>query len=213
MFRDRAEAGQLLSEKLRAYTHSPDTVVLGLPRGGVPVAYEIAKALHLPLGVLLVRKLGAPSQPELALGAIAANGVKVMDQMLVDRLGISHQELASIVAREEEELRQREALYGRAAILDDLKNRTAIIVDDGIATGASMKAATQVLNQLGAAKIVVAVPVAPPHAQWEFEAAGHVFVCLRPSEYFPAVGWFYRDFSQVEDETVRWLLSQARSPE
>jgi putative phosphoribosyl transferase len=208
MFRDRRDAGQRLAQRLAPYADRKDVLIFGLPRGGVPVAFEIAQALHLPLDVLLVRKLGAPGQPELAMGAIAAGGIKVLDHALIRQIGISDQELAAVIAREEEELRRREEMFGSRQSDLKLAGMQVIVVDDGIATGSSMQAAIQVLQAQKPARIVVAVPVAPPHAQSEIEAVAE-FVCLKVSEYFPAVGSFYRDFSQVEDEEVRSLLARS----
>ncbi len=206
MFRDRRDAGQRLAQRLTAYADRKDAMVFGLPRGGVPVAFEIAQALHLPLDVLLVRKLGAPGQPELAMGAIAAGGIKVLDYALIRQIGITEQELAAVIAREEEELRRREEMFGSRQSALRLAAMQVIVVDDGIATGSSMQAAIQVLQAHQPAKIVVAAPVAPPHVRSEMEAVAE-FVCLKVSDYFPAVGLFYRDFSQVEDEEVRSLLA------
>lgn len=207
MFRDRTEAGRLLAKKLAAYTNSRDAVVLALPRGGVPVAFEIARELHLPMGILLVRKLGVPGQAELAMGAIAAGGVRILDRAMIRQLGITEEELDATIAEEEEELRRREEIYGSPQTKIAVNNRHVILVDDGIATGASMLAAIQVLRTQQPAKITVAVPVAPPHARQQIESEAQEFVCLKISEYFPAVGSFYRDFSQVDDEEVRRLLA------
>jgi putative phosphoribosyl transferase len=209
MFRDRTEAGQLLARKLTSYADSKDTIALALPRGGVPVAFEIAQQLHLPLDILLVRKLGVPGQSELAMGAIAAGGIQVLDQIMIRQLGITQDELASAIREEEEELRRREQIYSKCRPSIAISSQNAIVVDDGIATGSTMLAAIQVLRSQQMAKIVVAVPVAPPHARREIEAVAHEFVCLRVSEYFPAVGSFYRDFSQVDDEEVCRLLAQS----
>jgi putative phosphoribosyl transferase len=209
MFQDRMEAGRLLAERLTTYAGRSDAILLGLPRGGVPVAFEIAQKLHLPLGILLVRKLGVPGQPELAMGAIAGNGVKVIDRTLVREFGITEKELASVIEREEIELRDREQIYGKVHSGMALEDRCVIVVDDGIATGASMLAATQVLRAQHPARIVVAVPVAPPRAQQEIAASADECICLCISERFPAVGAFYRDFSQVDDDTVCDLLARS----
>ena len=211
MFRDRMEAGQRLATKLTSYADRKDAIVLGLPRGGVPVAFEIAKELHLPLNILLVRKLGVPGQSELAMGAIAAGGIRILDHALIRQLGITDQELASTISEEEEELRRRKQIYGSCLTNLTVANLYVIVVDDGIATGSSMLAAIQVLRSQHPAKIIVAVPVAPPHAQSEIETVAHEFVCLQVSEYFPAVGSFYRDFSQVDDDEVCRLLALSES--
>jgi putative phosphoribosyl transferase len=205
MFRDRTEAGQLLANKLSQYAGFENTIVLGLPRGGVPVAFEISRQLHLPLSILLVRKLGVPGQSELAMGAIAAGGIRILDHAMIRQLGITEEEVASAIAEEEQEMRRREQAYKGPHL--NIRGLNVIVVDDGMATGSSMLAAIQVLRSQQPAKIIVAVPVAPPQARQEIEALAHEFVCLRVSEYFPAVGSFYRDFSQVDDEQVCRLLA------
>jgi len=207
MFRDRTEAGQLLAKKLIQYAGSENAIVLGLPRGGVPVAFEISRQLHRPLSILLVRKLGVPGQSELAMGAIAAGGIRILDRAMIRQLGITEEEVGSAIAEEEQEMRRREQTYKVSHSNIQLRGLNVIVVDDGIATGSSMLAAIQVLRVQQPAKIIVAVPVAPPHARQEIEALAHEFVCLRVSEYFPAVGSFYRDFSQVDDEQVCRLLA------
>lgn len=209
MFRDRSEAGQLLARKLTHYGGSKDTAVLALPRGGVPVAFEIARQLHLPLDILLVRKLGAPTQPELAMGAIAAGGIHILDRVMIRQLGITEEELATSISEEAAELQRREQIYQSCRSNVTLSNQNVIVVDDGIATGSTMLAAIQVLQSQQTAKIIVAVPVAPPHARREIESVAHEFICLQLSEYFPAVGSFYRDFSQLNDEEVCRLLTLA----
>lgn len=207
MFRDRSEAGHLLAGKLARYSGSKDTIVLALPRGGVPVAVEIARRLRLPLDILLVRKLGAPGQSELAMGAIAAGGIQILDRVIVRHLGITEEELAATIHEEEREMQRREQIYRHCRAGLTISGRSVIVVDDGIATGSTMLAAVQVLRSQQAARIVVAVPVAPPRARREIGAVAQEFVCLRLSEYFPAVGSFYRDFSQVSDEEVCRLLT------
>ncbi len=209
MFRDRTEAGQLLASKLTAYADCPDTIVLALPRGGVPVAFEIARQLHLPLDILLVRKLGVPGQPELAMGAIAPGGISVLDHIMIRQLGITEDELASTIHEEEEELQRREQVYSKYRPAIAITHQNAIIADDGIATGSTMLAAIQVLRSHQVEKSVVAVPIAPPHARREIEAVAQEFVCLLVSEYFPAVVSFYRDFSQVDDQEVCRLLAHS----
>jgi len=212
MFRNRSEAGQLLAKKLASYADRNDTIVLGLPRGGVPVAFEIAQELHLPLDTLLVRKLGVPGQSELAMGAIGPGGISILDHVMIRQLGITEEEVASTIREEEEELQRREQVYRNYRTGAAIRNLSVIVVDDGIATGASVLAAIQVLRSQQPARIIVAVPVAPPHARREIEAVAQEFVCLRVSEYFPAVGSFYRDFAQVDDQEVcRLLASSAQS--
>jgi putative phosphoribosyl transferase len=208
MFRDRTETGQLLARKLASYADRKDTIVLGLPRGGVPVAFEIAKELHLPMNILLVRKVGVPGQPELAMGAIAAGGIKILDRLMIRQLGITEEELGAAITEEEQELQRRAQMYNAQSSMA-IANLQIIVVDDGIATGSSMLAAIEVLRTQRPAKIIVAVPVAPPHARREIETVAQEFICLRVSEYFPAVGSFYRDFSQVDDEEVCRILASA----
>jgi putative phosphoribosyl transferase len=208
MFRDRTETGQLLARKLASYADRKDTIVLGLPRGGVPVAFEIAKELHLPMNILLVRKVGVPGQPELAMGAIAAGGIKILDRLMIRQLGITEEELGAAITEEEQELQRRAQMYNAQSSMA-IANLQIIVVDDGIATGSSMLAAIEVLRTQRPAKIIVAVPVAPPHARREIETVAQEFICLQVSEYFPAVGSFYRDFSQVDDEEVCRILASA----
>jgi putative phosphoribosyl transferase len=209
MFRNRADAGQRLAARLTEFVNRDDVLVMGLLRGGVPVAFEIAHALHAPLDVLLVRKLGAPGQPELAMGAVAAGGIRILDRKLIQSLGLSHQELDNAIVSQETELRRREQLYNDVRPKVEVRDRIVILADDGIATGASMLAAVAVLRSQQPKKIVVAVPVAPPHAPKEMEQAADRFLCLQIAGNFPAVGAFYGDFSQVEDQEVRRVLLQA----
>jgi putative phosphoribosyl transferase len=209
MFRNRTDAGQRLAQRLIGYANREDVIVLGLPRGGVPVAFEIARQLRVALDILLVRKVGAPGQPELAMGAIASGGITILDHQLIRQLNISEQEVALTVAREQEELQRREQLYKDVRRVREIRDRYVIVVDDGIATGASMLAAIEVLHSQKPRKIIVATPVAPPHAEREMKTVVDEFICLLVSEYFPAVGFFYHDFSQVKDEEVRSFLSHA----
>lgn len=208
-FRDRAEAGQALAERLRKYSGLPDVVVLALPRGGVPVAYEVARQLGAPLDVFLVRKLGVPWQEELAFGALASGGTKVIDWPLVRQLGLSEDEIQAIIAREQVELERREVAYrdGRAAV--NVRNRIAILIDDGLATGSSMLAAVRALRALGPARVVVAVPVAPPSTCDRLRSEADEVVCAYAPEPFWAVGAWYEDFTQTTDEEVRTLLAHA----
>jgi putative phosphoribosyl transferase len=210
MFRDRSEGGRQLGERLEPYARREDAVVLGLARGGVPVAAEVARALALPLDVFLVRKLGVPGHEELAMGAIASGGAQVMNQRVVDTLGLDREAIEAVVAREREELERRERGYreGRPAI--DIAGCVGILVDDGLATGASMRAAIQALKQRRAAGIVVAVPIAPPQTCAELQLEADAVVCVRTPEPFQAVGLWYEDFPQVSDEEVRRLLVEAQ---
>ncbi|MFN0120556.1 MAG: phosphoribosyltransferase [Blastocatellia bacterium] len=214
-FRDRAEAGQLLAEQLRAYAGRPDVLVLALPRGGVPVGYEIAMALGVPLDVMIVRKLGTPGQEELALGAIASGGVRVMNADALPLLSLSGEDLARVIAREQRELERRERLYRGQRPFPDIHGKTVLLVDDGIATGATMRAAVAALKQMQPAKIVVATPVAAPSACAEIRAgnAQGLCVCLETPEPFFAIGLWYDDFGQTTDEEVRGLLARVRRQE
>ncbi|MBZ9715906.1 phosphoribosyltransferase [Deinococcus multiflagellatus] len=207
VFQDRTEAGQLLGAVLAARGPWPSAVVLALPRGGVPVAAEVARALGAPLDVFLVRKLGLPMAPEVAMGALASGGAQWLNEALMDRLGISAAALAQVQAREAQELARREALYraGRGPL--NLTGRTALLVDDGLATGATMRAAVQAARLLGAGRIVVAVPVAPPDTCADLHAEADEVVCLHTPPHFQAVGQFYGDFSQATDAEVLALLA------
>lgn len=209
MFRDRRDAGQRLAAHLLSYANRKDTIVMALPRGGVPVAFEIAQRLLAPLDVLLVRKLGAPGEPELAMGAIASGGAKLLDYSLIQALELTEQQLTDVVAAEEAELERREQFYKAARPGIDIRDKVVILVDDGLATGASMLVAIGVVRSMQPKKIVVAVPVSPPHAKQEVEKLAGEVVCLLVTPHFPAVGAFYRDFSQTSDEEVRMLLMQA----
>lgn len=209
MFQDRREAGRVLARLLEHYRGRPDVVVLGLPRGGVPVAYEIATALSAPLDVFLVRKLGVPGREELAMGAIASGGAIVLNEDIIGRLGISQWTIRAATDREGQELIRREETYrqGRPAL--DLDGKTVIVADDGLATGASMRAALQALRRHRPARTVVAVPTAPESAYHDFARLTDELVCAVTPPYFTAVGQSYRDFAQTTDEEVRSLLRSA----
>src|SRR5438270_11179443 len=208
-FLNRAEAGRLLVGKLEKYAGRNDVIVLGLPRGGVPVAYEVAQRLGVPLDVFIVRKLGVPGFEELAAGAIASGGVRVLNQDVMRALSNADETIESITARETAELERREQSYRDGRPAPELRNRVVILVDDGLATGATMRAAVKALRQRGVAKIVVAVPVGPPDTCREFEDEADEVVCASAPEYFQAVGQYYEDFSQTSDQQVRDLLSRA----
>jgi putative phosphoribosyl transferase len=212
LFRDRHEAGRLLAAKLAGYANRPDVIVLALPRGGVPVAYEVASALDLPLDVFVVRKLGIPGYEELAMGAVATGGVRVLNDQLVTRLGIPEHMIEAVTAREQQELARREHLYRGGRPLPDLRGRTGILVDDGLATGATMHAAIAALRQLQPARIVVAVPTASPETCEEMRAEVDDVICAITPEPFHAVGLWYQDFSQTTDEEVRDLLARRNTP-
>lgn len=208
-FRDRAHAGHALAAKLGAYIKAPNTCVLGLPRGGVVVAFEVAKRLNLPMDVFLVRKLGVPGYPELAMGAIAAGGTCLLDWEMIRDLGISHEQIDEVVEREKQELLRRERLYceGRAEL--DLRGRGLIVVDDGLATGSSMDAAVMALRQWQPARLVVAVPVAAFPLADHFKGSVDEAVSVMTPEGFEAVGQWYEQFSEVTDEEVRETLKLA----
>lgn len=208
-FHDRADAGRYLATLLGAYARRRDVIVLALPRGGVPVAFEVAQALDAPLDVFLVRKLGMPGHEEFAIGAIASGGVRVVDEEVVRGYGVSEAQLDAITQGEERELARRERMYRGDRPFPDLRGRTVILVDDGLATGASMRAAVAALRHEHPASIVVAVPVAPVET---CEALSHdvdAVVCAETPEPFQAVGLWYEEFSQTTDEEVRELLERA----
>ena len=212
LFRDRREAGRLLASKLSAYANRPDVLVLALPRGGVPVAYEVARALGAPLDVFVVRKLGVPGHEELAMGAVATGGVRVLNHQLVSQLGIPDHLIDAVAAHEQRELVRRERLYRGGRPPPDVRNRTVILVDDGLATGSSMQAAIEALRQLQPAQIVVAVPTAPPETCEEIRAKADDVVCAVTPEPFHAGGLWYQDFAQTTDEEVRDLLARCDEP-
>ncbi len=208
-FQNRTEAGQLLAEKLAAYANRPDVLVLGLPRGGVPVAFEVAKALNVPLDICLVRKLGVPEQPELAMGAIATGGVMVLNDNAIQWQGISKEAIATVAATEQQELERRDRIYRGDRPIPDVSQRTIILIDDGIATGSTLRAAIATLRQQQPECIVVAVPVAPPSTCNELKAEVDKVVCLITPESLCSISLWYEDFSQTTDEEVCNLLAQA----
>jgi predicted phosphoribosyltransferase len=206
VFQNRREAGRQLAERLAGDRNRPDVIVLALPRGGVPVAYEVARALGAPLDVFVVRKLGLPGHEELAMGAVATGGVRVLNQELVDRLQIPPHVIDAVSAREQAELRRREQLYRGGRPLPDVAGRTAILIDDGLATGATMQAAIKALRQLAPARIVVAVPTAPRDTCEALRSEADEVICDITPEPFFGVGLWYADFSQTSDDEVRALL-------
>jgi putative phosphoribosyl transferase len=212
-FRDRTEAGRLLAERLRGYAGRDDVVVLALPRGGVPVAYEVAKELGAPLAVFVVRKLGVPGYKELAMGAIASGGVVVLDEGLVRRLGISRTQLEDTIAREAQELERRENAYDGRRGPPKLEGKTVILVDDGLATGSTMRAAAMAVRELKPACVVVAVPVAAAETCDDFRDVVDEVVCDVTPRPFHAVGLWYENFSQTSDDEVRELLERAEARE
>jgi len=205
-FRDRADAGQLLSHKLKAYTNRLDVLILALPRGGVPVAREIARSLHAPLDVFLVRKLGAPGQEELAMGAIASGGVRVLNDEVVQALRIPPHVIELVTARELRELSRRERLYRDGRPAPDAAGKAVILVDDGLATGSTMRAAIAALRQTKPKRIVVAVPVAAARTCEELAEEVDELVCYHTPDPFYSVGFWYEDFSQTGDEEIREML-------
>jgi predicted phosphoribosyltransferase len=208
-FRDRMEAGRLLAELLREYAGRDDVIVLALPRGGVPVAYEVAQALGAPLDVFVVRKLGVPGHEELAMGAVATGGVLVLDEGLVRALGIPEEELRRVVDAELRELERRDAEYRGDREPPDVEGKTVILVDDGLATGSTMRAAALAVRRLNPARVVVAVPVAAEETCDAFREVVDDVVCGVTPTPFRAVGLWYEDFSQTTDEEVRNLLEGA----
>jgi len=208
-FTNRRHAGRVLATALAAYAGRGDVTVLGLPRGGVPVAYEIARALGAPLDVFVVRKLGVPGQEELAMGALASGGILVVEQDLVSTLSISQGTLDAIIAIERQELRRRERVYRGNRPPVDVEGRVVILVDDGLATGTTMRAAVAGLRQLRPRQLIVAVPVASPQACAELAAQVDYMVCVATPQPLYAVGLWYADFTQTSDEEVRELLADA----
>ena len=209
IFHDRHDAGRQLAGRLTHYACRPDVIVLALPRGGVPVGYEVARALGAPLDVFVVRKLGVPGHEELAMGAIASGGVRVLNHDVVHGMGIPEQAIEAVAAAEERELARREQLYRDGRPAPDVRGRIVILVDDGLATGSTMRAAVAALRELGPKRIVVAVPTASPVACAEFAEMVEEAVCAITPEPFYAVGMWYEDFSQTTDEEVRELLARA----
>jgi len=210
-FADRRAAGRELAGRLSAYADRDEIVVLGLPRGGVPVAYEVARALNAPLDVFVVRKLGVPGHEELAMGAIASGGVRVLNEEVVAATRVARDAIEAVAERERIELERRERAYRGDRDPVDVAGRTAIVVDDGLATGASMRAAVEALRQRRAATIVAAVPAAAPQTCSELAAMVEEMVCVHTPEPFVAVGLWYRDFGETTDDEVRALLEQAAS--
>jgi predicted phosphoribosyltransferase len=209
-FTDRREAGRELAAHLMHYAGRDDVIVLALPRGGVPVAYEVAKALGAPLDVFLVRKLGVPGHEELAMGAIASGGVIVLKEPLIRALGISRDQINQVIRHEEAELARRQREYRGNRPMPPVEGKTVILIDDGLATGASMRAAAAALRRLSPARIVVAVPVAAAQTCAEFRDEVDEIVCATTPEPFYAVGVWYEDFDQTTDDQVRQLLEVAR---
>jgi len=208
-FRDRTEAGRLLGVELAARQLPKDLMVLALPRGGVPVGFEVARALAAPLDIVVVRKLGVPRQPELAMGALASGGVRILDEELIRRERVSQEEVEAVAAQEESEILRREQLYraGRPPLI--VRDRAVILVDDGLATGSTMLAAVKCVKSLQPSAVIVAVPVASRQACAHIREEADACVCLTMPKPFVAVGAWYQDFQQTSDAEVRELLEQA----
>ncbi|BAY31298.1 phosphoribosyltransferase [Nostoc carneum NIES-2107] len=210
-FRNRLEAGQMLGKQLTAYASCPNLLVLGLPRGGVPVAYQVAKALGAPLDICLVRKLGVPGHKELAMGAITSGGIRVLNYDVVNSLGISSQTIEQVTADEFQELQRRDRAYRGDRPPVNVKNCTVIVVDDGIATGSTMRAGITILQRQQPERMIVAVPVAPPETCEQLQRIVDEVVCLKMPEQMCAVGLWYENFLQTTDEEVRYLLTKHSS--
>jgi len=208
-FANRAEAGRMLAEALSAYIGRSGILILALPRGGVPVAYEVAKALSAPMDLWLVRKLGVPGQEELALGALAGKNIRVLNDDIISLLNIDQSAIDIVIAREQAELERRNRLYRQGRPPPDIEGKTIIIIDDGLATGATMRAAIASLRQAGAAWIIAAVPVGAVSTCRKIEQEADELVCLHTPEPFYGVGQWYTDFSQTSDEEVLALLTSA----
>jgi len=209
LFRDRADAGRRLAEKLQHLAGRADVIVLALPRGGVPVGYEVARSLGAPLDVFLVRKLGVPGHEELAMGAIASGGVRVVNRDVVRQLRIPPEVVDEVAGREARELSRREAAYRDGRPAPDVRRKTVVLVDDGLATGSTMRAGVAALRRLGPAAVVVAVPVGAPETCAGFRGEADEVVCAEEPDPFYAVGSWYEDFSQTTDDEVRDLIAKA----
>jgi putative phosphoribosyl transferase len=205
-FKDRKDAGRILADKLSKYTNHPNAVVLALPRGGVPVAYEVAQELGLPLDVLIVRKLGVPNHEELAMGAIASGGIRFLNRSVIESLRILPETLEAVEQREALELMRRESIYRGNRSPIQVEGRIVILIDDGIATGSTMRVAIQLLRAQHVQKIIVATPAAPPLAKWEIEPLVDEFIAVVLPPDFYGVGQFYEDFAQMDDDTIYELV-------
>jgi putative phosphoribosyl transferase len=210
-FRDRRDAGRRLAAVLMSYANRSDVLVLALPRGGVPVAFDIANALHAPLDVIVVRKLGIPGHEELAMGAIATGGVRVLNTEIIEQLGIPDEVINQVATYEQGELERRERLYRGDRPPYDVHDRTVLLVDDGIATGATIRAAADAIRQRQPRRVIIAVPVAALATCMEFAGEGEELVCLIKSDLFFSVSSWYRDFTPTTDEEVRDLLARQYS--
>jgi putative phosphoribosyl transferase len=209
MFRDRVAAGEYLAVRLSQYEKRPNTVILALPRGGVPVGFEVARILCLPLDVLVVRKLGVPGHAELAMGALAPAGVRFLNESVIREFHITPEEIERVTAREAAEMSRRERLYRDDRPAAEVRGRTVILIDDGLATGSTMRAAVLALREYGAGRIIVAAPVASAEACGQLGEVADEVVCALTPQPFYAVGNWYEDFSAIQDEEVRDLLARA----
>jgi putative phosphoribosyl transferase len=209
-FRDRTEAGRLLASKLSEYTNRKDVLVLALPRGGVPVGFEVAKALNVPLDIIVVRKLGVPGHEELAMGAIAPGGLRVLDAGVVQRSHVSNSTIDSIVAKEQAEMERREKVYRGNSPAPEVRDKTVILVDDGLATGSTMRVAAAAVRRGEPAQIVVAVPTAPPSSVHDLRTEVDELIAYMTPRLFFGVGQWYQKFNQVSDDEVCALLQQVQ---
>lgn len=209
MFKNRKEAGQLLAERLVDFKGKKHTLVVGIPRGGVPVAFQLAKSLNLPLDIVVTRKLGAPGQKELAIGAIGPKGVSVFDEDLIERLKVEKEYQQSIIQKEKKEIKQRVRKFRGKKKESDFGGKTVILVDDGIATGSTVEAAIKYLRKKGTKRVILAVPVAPLESVDKFKKIANEFVVIDTPKDFYAVGQFYKEFPQTSDEEVIKLLQNA----
>lgn len=210
LFHDRTEAGRRLAEMLGDYAHRADVLILALPRGGVPVAFEVAKALHAPLDIFVVRKLGLPSNEELAMGALASGNIRVLNEEVVRSFGVANRIIEAVAEKEQVELKRRENLYRGDSAPPEVREKTILLVDDGVATGSTVRAAVAALRRQKPARIVVAVPVAPPSTCEVLRAEADEVVCARTPEPFYAVGQWYKVFDQTTDEQVRDLYERSK---
>ena len=208
IFQDRQSAGKMLLPLLNKYKGDPNAIVLGLPRGGVVLAYEVAKGLQLPLDVICLRKIGAPHNLELAIGAIDSSGKGYFNEDIISQLGVSPEYIKRIIEKEKQVAHQRESLYRKGRLKLDLEDKTVLLVDDGLATGATMKAAVEAVKSAGAAKVIVVVPVGPPDTIQELNEMADEVLFLDSPAFFSAVGQFYNSFDQVEDDEVIKLLRE-----
>jgi putative phosphoribosyl transferase len=210
LFRDRTEAGRLLAGMLGEYANREDVLILGLPRGGVPVAFEVARALKAPLDIFIVRKLGLPTNEELAMGAVASGGVRVLNDEVVRSFGVAESVIEAVAEKEQIELKRRESLYRGDNPMPEAVDKTILLVDDGIATGSTMRAAVVALRQKHPAQIVVAVPVAPPSTCEDLRAEADEVICVATPQPFYAVGQWYKIFDQTTDRQVRELYERSK---